>query len=219
MAMRGFFFLVFLIVYLLNLIPAFAPPTWMVFSFIGFRYPRANVAVLAIVGAVAATLGRATLAKLARVVVRQRFMSRQARQSIDTIKDRLEGKRKLTFGAFLLYAFSPLPSNYLFIAYGLTTMDLLLLAIPFFIGRSISYSFWGVASSALGRRINGPLLKHPLSYLTTYFVLVQVFLLWLVYLFTRIDWPTLIDEKKVRWLPKSGPRSSGSSHHDRARPK
>ncbi|HVB34070.1 MAG TPA: hypothetical protein VNJ52_06840 [Patescibacteria group bacterium] len=203
--MRGFFFLVFLIVYLLNLIPAFSPPTWMVFSFIGLRYPGANVAALAIVGAVAATLGRATLAKLARVVVRQRFLSRQTRQSIDTIKDRLEGKRKLTFGVFLLYAFSPLPSNYLFLAYGLTTMDLLLIVIPFFIGRSISYSFWGVTSAFLGRRMNGLLLKHPFSYLTTYFVLVQIVLLWLVYLFTRIDWPAALDERKLRWLPKAGP--------------
>jgi hypothetical protein len=49
--MRGIFLMVFAVVYLLNLIPAFDPPTWMVFSFIGFRYPRANVAALALVGA------------------------------------------------------------------------------------------------------------------------------------------------------------------------
>ncbi len=201
--MRAVILLVFLVVYVLNLIPAFAPPTWMVFSFIGFRYPNLNIPELALVGALAATLGRATLAKLARVIIRQRFMSPKTRGNIDAIKDHLQGRKKLTFGAFLLYAFSPFPSNYLFIAYGLTTMDLLLIAVPFFIGRSISYGVWGVTSSALGRRINGPLLRHPLSYLTTYFVLVQILLLWLVYLFARIDWRAALEEKRFRWLPKT----------------
>jgi hypothetical protein len=32
--------LVFLVVLVLNVIPAFAPPTWMVFSFLGFRFPE-----------------------------------------------------------------------------------------------------------------------------------------------------------------------------------
>jgi len=39
-----------------------------------------------------------------------------------------------------LFAFSPLPSNVLFLAYGLTTAPLHLLAIPFFIGRMVSYA-------------------------------------------------------------------------------
>jgi hypothetical protein len=50
--------LFFFVVFLLNLIPAFAPPTWMVFSYLGFRDPTLNVALLAVVGAGAATLGR-----------------------------------------------------------------------------------------------------------------------------------------------------------------
>jgi len=33
------FLVLFLVVLLLNIIPAFAPPTWMVFSFLGFRLP------------------------------------------------------------------------------------------------------------------------------------------------------------------------------------
>jgi membrane protein YqaA with SNARE-associated domain len=201
--MHGGILLVFLIVFLLNLIPAFAPPTWMVFSFIGFRYPQFNVVLLALVGAVAATLGRATLAKLARVIVRGRLLSRRSKESIDAIKERLEKRRKLTFGVFLLYAFSPLPSNYLFIAYGLTTMDLFLIVIPFFIGRSISYSFWGVTSSVIGRHLNGTLARHPLGYLSVYFVITQIALLYCVYLFTRVDWRFLLDEKKFRWLPRN----------------
>ncbi|MDE3136859.1 MAG: hypothetical protein KGL59_09815 [Acidobacteriota bacterium] len=208
--MIGQVVLVFLIVFILNLIPAFAPPTWMVFSFIGFAYPQINVVVLALVGAVAATLGRVTLAKLAQVIVRGRLLSRRSKESIDAIKERLQQRRKLTFGVFLIYAFSPLPSNYLFIAYGLTAMELALIAVPFFIGRSVSYSFWGVTSSVIGRRINGALHGHPLSYLSAYFVVTQIALLYGVYLFTRVDWRYVLDEKKFRWLPRNAHDSSNS---------
>ncbi len=147
-------FFLFVVVLLLNLIPAFAPPTWMVFSYLGFRNPSSNVALLALVGALAATLGRVTLARLAHVVVRQRFLSEAKKKNIDSIREGLEGRKKLTFSVFLLYAFSPLPSNYLFIAYGLTTMRLRLIAIPFFLGRSVSYAFWGFSSSSVARRIS-----------------------------------------------------------------
>src|SRR5512137_3068903 len=103
-------FLLFIFVYLLNVIPAFAPPTWMVFSFLGFRYPSQNVPLFAVAGALAATLGRVTLAKLARVIIRQRFMSQSAKDNIDAIRAKLEKRRVLTFSIFLFYAFTPLPS-------------------------------------------------------------------------------------------------------------
>jgi uncharacterized protein YhhL (DUF1145 family) len=91
----------FVFVYLLNLIPAFAPPTWMVFSLLGFRYPSHNVPLFAVVGALAATLGRVTLAKLARVIIRQKFMSQASRDNIDAIRERMEKRRVMTFGVFL----------------------------------------------------------------------------------------------------------------------
>lgn len=191
---------VFLFVYFLNVVPAFAPPTWMVFSFLGFRHPDVNIAILAIDGALAAALGRVTLAKMSYFIIRQRFMSRRARENVDVIRDRLQSRRKLTFGAFLLYAFSPFPSNYLFIAYGLTGMDLVLIVVPFFLGRAISYSFWGLTSSVVAHRIHRLL---PLSYLSAYFVVTQILLLAAVYAFTRVDWATLFDRRKFRWLPRS----------------
>lgn len=191
----------FVIVFALNLIPAFAPPTWMVFSYLGFRNPTLNVALLALIGAGAATLGRLTLAKLAHVAIRQRFLSDASKQNIDSIREGLKGKRKLTFGVFLFYAFSPLPSNYLFIAYGLTTMELKLIALPFFLGRSVSYTFWGLTSSAVSRHIAME-SSRTLPYLSAYFIVSQLILLYLIYLFTRVDWRTLFQEKKFRLIPK-----------------
>jgi hypothetical protein len=195
--------LIFLIVYALNLIPAFAPPTWMVFSYIGFRYPGANVIVLALVGAVAATLGRSTLAKLSTVILRRKLLSEGARQNVDVIRERLANRPKLTFSIFLFYAFSPLPSNYLFIAYGLTAMNLFRIAIPFFLGRSVSYAIWGLSSSAVGRWLSID-STDLFSYMSLYFVITQILLISLVYVFTRIDWRALFDERKLRWIRPGG---------------
>ena len=69
------------------------------------------------------------------------------------IDEPLDARRKLTFGIFLFYAFTPLPPNYLFIAYESNTLRLPSLAIPFFLGLSVSYSFWGLTASAVARRI------------------------------------------------------------------
>jgi len=193
--------ILFLVVFGLNLVPAFAPPTWMVFSYIGFRYVAVNVTLLALVGALAATLGRMALAKMARMVIRQRFLSDATRENIDAIREHLDPRRKLTFGVFLFYAFTPLPSNYLFIAYGLTTMKLRSLAIPFFLGRSVSYTFWGLTASAVARRITLE-STDALSYLSVYFVASQLVLLALIYAFTRVDWRALFMERKFRWTPK-----------------
>ncbi len=189
------------IIFLLNLVPAFAPPTWMVFSFIGFQFPEYKGPELAIAGALAATLGRVTLAKLSRLVIRQKFMSEDARWNIDAIRENLQGRTKLTFGVFLLYAFSPLPSNYLFIAYGLTAMDLKLIAVPFFLGRSVSYNFWRMASAAVAGKI-AVQSEDTLPYLSVYFVVSQIVFLYLVYAFTRVDWRQLFTEHKFTWRRK-----------------
>jgi hypothetical protein len=193
--------LLFAIVFLLNLIPAFAPPTWMVFSYLGFSSASKNVVWLALVGAGAATLGRITLAKLSRSVIRQKFLSEATKLNIDAIRERLEGKRKLTFGVFLFYAFSPLPSNYLFIAYGLTAMELKIIALPFFLGRSVSYAFWGLTSSAVAQHVSMD-SKWAASYFGVWFVTSQILLLYAIYLFTRIDWRLLFAERKLRLIAR-----------------
>ena len=190
--------LVVTIIFLLNVIPAFAPPTWMVFSFLGFHFPEYGGPEVAVAGALAATAGRVTLAKLSRVVIRQKFMSENGRRNVDAIRENLQGRTKLTVGLFLLYAFSPLPSNYLFIAYGLTAMDLKLIAIPFFLGRSVSYSFWRKASAIVAGKIVMQ-SEDTLPYLSVYFVISQIAFLLLVYAFTRVDWQRLFTEHEVTW--------------------
>ena len=112
----------------------------MALAFVGFQFPDTNPVFLALIGAVGATLGRLSLAKLSHFLLREKLLSETHRANIDVIKERLEKRTAFTFGVFLFYAFSPLPSNFLFIAYGLTGLPLLRVALPFFIGRAISYA-------------------------------------------------------------------------------
>src|SRR5579863_9039502 len=191
--------LVFLVVLGLNLLPAFAPPTWVALSFFSYKFPDNDIPMLALVGATAATLGRVVLAKSARILVRGKLLNAETRQNIDAIKEKLEGKRTLTAGVVLFYAFSPLPSNYLFIGYGLTTLELRVLALPFFLGRLIGYNLWAHLGSAAAHKLA---IEAPLNYMSAYFVAVQVACLGAVYVFTRIDWRVLLEKHQLRWRAK-----------------
>jgi hypothetical protein len=201
--------LLFTLIFILNVIPAFAPPTWITLSFIGFSSPDVSVAPLAVTAAVAATTGRLALAKLSRIIVRGRFLSEPTRENVNAIKASLEKHRLLTFGMFLTYAFSPLPSNYLFIAYGLTTLRLSSVTAPFFIGRLASYSFWLTTASAIGHRMMDMDSFESASYVGVYFILSQLLLVPSIYLFTRIDWRAALEERRLRWFKAIG-------HHNEA---
>lgn len=198
--------LLFVLIFGLNLILAFAPPTWMALALVGFEFPGTGAVHLAVVGAVAATLGRLTLARLSHWLLREGLLSDAHRANIDVIKDRLEKRTALTVGLFLFYAFSPLPSNFLFIAYGLTGLPLPRVALPFFIGRLASYTFFIAGGAAAGRRFHIASLASGL-YAGAWFIGTQVLLLAALYAFTRIDWTALFDRRRLVWMPKTGKAS------------
>jgi hypothetical protein len=187
----------FFVVFVLNVLPAFAPPTWMTLSFVGLAVPNVNVIALAVVGAAAATLGRIALAKLSRRIVRHGLLSEPARLNIDAIKQGIEGRRALTSTAFMAFALSPLPSNYLFIAYGLTSLPIMFLAVPFFVGRLLSYGFWVATASTVGARLNVDWFESS-AYLSAYFALSQLLLVPTIYAFTRVDWHAAFAERRLK---------------------
>jgi membrane protein YqaA with SNARE-associated domain len=186
------------LIFALNLIPVFAPPTWMALAFVGFQFPDSNPWALALLGAAAATLGRLTLALLSHQIIGQKLLSADQRENIDVIKQRLKKRTALTFGIFLTYAFSPLPSNFLFIAYGLTGLPLVKVALPFFLGRCISYAFFIFSGQAAGRRFQIDSLESTL-YASGYFIVTQCAVMAALYAFTRVDWAVLIDQHRIVW--------------------
>lgn len=192
------------IIFVLNCLPAFAPPTWMVLSVITLSSPSANPWITALSAAGAATAGRLVLAKMAYILVRQRWLSARTRENVDLVKTRLEKQRVMTFGAVFAYTCSPLPSNSLFIAYGLTSLPLAPVAAASFIGRFLTYSFWVVMAMEVAQKA---VVDEGTAfvYLGGYFVVTQVLMLGLVVLFTKLDWRAWFATRTVQLMSQIKP--------------
>jgi hypothetical protein len=190
--------LTFLFVFAFNLAPAFTPPTWMVLAYIEVVHHPARL-MLAAVGAVAATCGRMLLARCSTWLVRHRLLATRTIDNIDVVAEQVRRHERMTAGAMLFYAFSPLPSNQVFIAYGLLGLPLTTVAVPFLLGRFVSYSFWTFTACEIGERLAVQSLKTR-QFFSAYFVVGQVLTLAAVCVFTRIDWRALIADRKLKWL-------------------
>ena len=121
----------------------------------------------------------------------------QCAKKLTVVAEAIKRRRTASAVAFLRYAFSPLPSNALFLAYGLTAAPLCLLAIPFFIGRLFSYGVAFIGGAALSQRL-GPDVNWTTTW--AYVALTQLVMLAFVYAFTRVDWRKTLDVRRLRWL-------------------
>ncbi|QRR05218.1 hypothetical protein FPJ27_01750 [Burkholderia sp. MS455] len=197
----------FVVILLLNLIPAFAPPTWMAMSWVGFNLPGGNPLIFAVVAAGAATTGRVILATFARSLVRSRWIMESDRENIDIATRWLRKHKTLTAGAFFFYALSPLPSNYLFIAYGLSGLPLRVIAAAFFIGRAMTYAIWAHLGRFASTRLD---VESQLegTYLGGYFVVTQLVLLAFVFALMKLDWSTLVNERRLTFRRGHHPHRS-----------
>jgi membrane protein YqaA with SNARE-associated domain len=134
------------VVFAVNLLPAFGPPTWAVLVFFSLQLDLPAVP-LVLGGALAAAAGRYLLASGAR---RLRPRLAPARlQRLDRAQAALLANRGRSAAGLGLFALSPVPSGQLFVAAGLMTVPLLPLTAAFFVGRLVSYSIYvGAASIA-----------------------------------------------------------------------
>jgi hypothetical protein len=188
--------LIFLVITFINVLPAFAPPTWTVLAY--FEVARdPNSLLLALVGAAAATLGRALLARFASSIIRARFLSSRVQKNLDTVKERLGRDKEAMAGGILLFAFAPLPSNQLFLAYGLTDLPIKNALVPFFGGRFFSYLFWILTAGTLAEYLPEKFMGYMLG---PYFIATQLFTLFAVWLFARLDWNMLLEHKKLHLI-------------------
>ncbi|HSX08219.1 MAG TPA: hypothetical protein VLG11_04975 [Candidatus Saccharimonadales bacterium] len=129
------YLILFGIVLVVGLIPAFGPPSFIFAIYFYHKYHLAFWAVV-LVTAFATTLGRLLLALLARQF-KNRIPARYLR-NLDYSKQLIvkrQNAAKFGVGLFLL---SPLPSAQLFEAAGLLDIKLMSLGAAFFVGRLIS---------------------------------------------------------------------------------
>jgi len=128
-----------LIIIGLNVVPAFAPPTWMVLSALYIAYPQ-NIFLLVIVGVTASTIGRYLLARGSKFAV-QKLAKAEKKEHLEELKGKLDAKPLSKFLFSFVFCLGPLPSNTLFIVAGATGIRLREILAGFFVGRTISYMF------------------------------------------------------------------------------
>lgn len=134
------------VVFAVNLLPAFGPPTWAVLVFFSLDFDLPAVP-LVLGGALAAAGGRFVLAQVTRSLRPRLSAARLER--LDRAQAALSADRRRTAAGLGLFALSPVPSGQLFVAAGLMTVPLLPLTAAFFAGRLVSYSIYvGVAHVA-----------------------------------------------------------------------
>ena len=171
------------IVFLCNLAPMFAPPTWSVLVYFILIHNTPTVPTV-IIGALSAGLGRFFLGTFTNKL--RNYIPINARKNLYDAGRVFEEHKGRNLGFIILFMVSPLPSAQLFEAAGLMQMNLKRLTLAFFSGRIVTYSIYAAGASKLKSTNFGQLLtdafKSPWSWA------LQLFSITLIYVFAKIDW-------------------------------
>ena len=181
------YLILFGIVFGINLLPAFAPPTWSIIVLYGFNSDLPLSAIVGI-GALAAACGRYGLARGFRVFGHR--LSGKTRRNLDAVRAAFERNKRGGLIALAAFAFSPLSSAQLFAAAGLAAVPLLAFTAAFFAGRLVSYSVYAASAKALQHSSLGDSFGDVFS--SQLGIAIQVLLLAALVAFTQINWERIL---------------------------
>ena len=184
------YLLLFAIVFGVNLMPAFGPPTWSIIVLYGLNTDL-PVPAIVVIGALAAALGRYCLALGTRLV--RHWVSDKTKANLEAAREALEKNRARGFLALGLFALSPVPSAQLFEAAGLTGVRLLPFTLAFFAGRLVSYSIYAGAAQAVEHLTLGDAFRETLT--SPLGIAVQVAMLAGLVVLAKVDWAKLLARK------------------------
>ena len=187
------YFGIFLLLIGINAAPILMPPTWIVLSSFFALDSSLDPLLLALVGATGATIGRLILKNLSGFF--RRFVGKEQKSNLDAIGNFLNRKK---FGYVLtsfLFAATPLPSNMLFVAYGMMRAKSIGLYFGFWLGRLLSYYIMITISSV----VLTPFLELFEDKIIGILV-ADVVGIGVVVVFTCINWQTLLLERKLQFV-------------------
>ena len=187
------YFGIFLLLIGINAAPILMPPTWIVLSSFFALDSSLDPLLLALVGATGATIGRFLLKRISGFF--RRFVGKEQESNLDTIGNFLNKKK---FGYTLtsfLFAATPLPSNMLFVAYGMMRAKSIGLYIGFWCGRLVSYYIMITISHA----VLTPFLQLFEDRLIG-IIAADIVGIGSVVFFTCINWQALLLERKLKFV-------------------
>jgi len=184
--------ILFLIVFGINLLPAFGPPTWTILVLYGLHSHLPIVEIVP-VAALAAATGRLSLAYGFRFI--GRYLPAKQKRNLAAARHALEAKRRNLILGLGLFALSPLPSGQLFAAAGLAGVRLIAFTAAFFAGRIVSYTFYAATAKHIRGTNLGDAFIDTLS--SPWAIALQIGMIVILPVLTQIDWS--------RFLPKDAP--------------
>ena len=185
----GIFFLLIAV----NAAPILMPPTWIILSSFFALDASLDPFLLAIVGATGATIGRFFLKYISGFF--RRFVGKEQESNLDAIGNFLNKKKFGYTLASFLFAATPLPSNMLFVAYGMMRAKSIGLYIGFWCGRLLSYYIMITISEA----VLAPLLQLFEDRITG-IIVADIIGIGAVIFFTCINWRVLLFQRKLRFV-------------------
>lgn len=179
-----------ILIFVINVIPVFMPPTWLILAFFYINFHPPFLLTI-VIGATAATMGRIALYFISKNYFRG-FFSKYTLKNYDTLGKFIGKNEKFSIPFFVTYAFFPISSNYVYIAAGLAGINIKILASSFFIGRLISYSFWVTASHVVSNRLEDIFANHIGN---ASVIIFEIAGLAVVYLIGKINWSKILKVK------------------------
>lgn len=184
---------VFLMIFVLSIIPILTPPTWIIVISAYSLDDQLNLLLLSAIGATAAVIGRMILLQVS--TIGRKVINDQRKSSLEKLRKYLEKTRYGYLFGTLLFALTPLPSNMLFISYGLMNAKSLGIIAGFWIGRFIAYLFMISLSKyfvdyfkeILNSDIQSIFIIDIIGIIMTLFMLL-------------IDWNILFSERKLVFI-------------------
>ncbi len=187
------YFGIFLVLIGINASPILMPPSWIILTSFYLLDPSLNVILLAIVGATGATIGRFFLKQISGYF--RKFIAEEQKSNLDIIGDYLNNKKYGYVIASFLFGATPLPSNMLFITYGLMRAKSIGIYIGFWFGRIVSY----IIMIYFGNAVLTPFLDIFEDRLTG-ILLIDGVGIGVIVIFASINWTVLITQRKIKFV-------------------
>jgi hypothetical protein len=187
------YFGIFLVLIGVNAAPILMPPSWIILTSFYLLDPSLNVVFLAMIGATGATIGRFVLKKISGLF--RKFVAEEQKSNLDMIGDYLNRKKYGYLVASFLFGATPLPSNMLFITYGLMRAKNVGIYVGFWFGRTISY----IVMIYFGNAVLTPFLEIFEDRLTG-ILLIDGVGIGMIVIFASINWTVLITERKIKFV-------------------
>ncbi len=194
------YLILFAIVFAVNLLPAFGPPTWTIIVFYGLT-SNLPLPALVVTAALASSLGRYILAHGFRLLASR--VSEKTQKSLAAARAAFERRRHHGLLALVFFAVSPLPSAQQFAAVGLAGVRILPFTLAFFAGRLVSYSFYAGSAQLADRYTDiGAIFQASLT--NPWAVALQLFLLACLAVMLKVDWAKIFGP-----APEHDPQDKG----------